>query len=150
MWVLAGEWRRFVVGYWTEEESAVNRSVQSDTPLLLQDYGQGWSVVPYVALGYTTSDMHNRTINDGIVIERRWSQQGKRPSTSFQFVDPESIFDANAIEQLRQVGGETMVISAWSSTLGKLHRIAPEALEPLGNVTAVLHLERLAEKLRSN
>jgi hypothetical protein len=148
-WVFTGEWRRFVADYWREQESAVELCIQRDMPLLLQDYGQGWGIVSYVARGYKTSDPQYPTIGNGLIVERHWIRMGEKPSMMFQFVDTELMFDAKANEQLRQVAGDTMIISAWSNTLGKLYRIAPDCLQPLGNVTAVLHLNCLCERLRS-
>jgi hypothetical protein len=147
-WVFSGDWKQFVVAYWSEQERAVRKSIETHVPLLLQDSSQGWGVVAYSALGYRTVDPHNRSIDHNFVIERSWYRPDGPPSRMLQLVDPKQIFVPSATERLRQVAGSTVIIAGYPSTLGKLYKIAPHSLEPLGKVTAVLHLDQLSASLR--
>ena len=148
-WVLSRDWKRFVVGYWTEQEDAVRTAIQKGLPLLLHDSGQGWGVVIYSALGYTTMDSYKREIVNDFIIERRWLGPGGTQSRMFVFIDQKQIFDSNGIERLRGVAGDTVVLVGYSNTLRRLYQLAPQSLEQLGNVTtAVLHLDRLSASLR--
>jgi hypothetical protein len=94
-----------------------------------------------------TNDSDERTIGDGSIIERRWTGPTGDSTRMLLFVRPNELFDAVAIEQMLRLASETVIISGFSSTLIRLHEIAPESLDPLGKRTAVLHLDRLYAKL---
>jgi hypothetical protein len=138
-WVLAGQWREFVDSYWEEEEKAVLTAIERGIPLLLLGPEQGWSMVVYSALDYTTADPHNRTV-DHQVIERRWIGADGTTSRMLQFVDKEQLFDTATCGRLSQVAGDAVVVTAFSSRLRQLYQVAPNALHRLGRVTAVLNL----------
>jgi hypothetical protein len=147
-WVFSGDWKRFVVGYWMEQENAVRTAVQRNVPLLLHDSEQGWGVVAYLALGYTTMDSYDRMMANGFVIERRWLGPGGTRSTMFRLIDPKQLLEFNGIERLREVTGDTVILSGFSNTFGRLYQKSPQSLDPLGKVTAVLYLDRLSTSLR--
>jgi hypothetical protein len=48
--------------------------------------------------------------------------------------------------RLQQICDSTVVTMAFSSTLAHLHQLAPEALKPLGDTTAILHIDRLVDR----
>jgi hypothetical protein len=147
-WVLGGGWKRFVTEYWSEQEAAVRKTIQGEAPILLQDPMQGWVSVSYAKNGYTTEDSYSRTI-DSFVIERRWHSPDGTKSTMFKLNDPQQIFEPGGVERLRQIAGDTVIIIAFTRTLGNIYRISPKSMDRLGNTTAVLHLDRLSADLRN-
>lgn len=147
-WVLLGEWKRFVNEYSSEVDAAVVDSIEAGVPLLLHTEGQGWIVSTYSSHGYFTKDSQWRTIGDNSIIERRWTGPGGGTQTRMLlFANPAQLFEAAAVERMRRIASDTVVISGFSSTLIRLQEIAPESLESLGKRTALLHLDRLSAKL---
>jgi hypothetical protein len=67
-----------------------------------------------------------------------------------QFVKPNDLVNPAAIDRLRTVTGDTVVITAVSRNILQLQQIAPESLEARGKRTALLHLDRLYARLRSS
>jgi hypothetical protein len=146
-WVLLGEWKRFVNEWSSEQDAAVIKAIEARVPLLLYDEEQGWIVNIYCSHGYFTKDSEERTIGDDSIIERRWTGPEGTKTRMLLFVKPNQLFEASAVERMRRVASDTVVISGYSSTLIRLQEIAPESLEPLGKRTALLHLDRLSAKL---
>lgn len=85
----------------------------------------------YSAPNYTTIDPHTRIV-DGYVFARRWNDVG----------------DVAACDEPR-LEGDAVVVSAFSNPLKRLYGVAPDALQPLGRVTAVLRLDICRRRLRN-
>jgi len=145
-WVLSGAWKRFVNEYESEQEMAVKQAIDAGLPLLVAEDGTSWFVCVYAARDYFTQDSGQHEIAD-FVIERRWIASNGSQSRLISFSHPKDLFNPAAIQSLRRVAPDTVVVSGFSSNLIRLHQIAPESLELQGKRTALLHLDRLAAKL---
>jgi hypothetical protein len=99
-------------------------------------------------LGFTTDDSHVRVAQDGVIIERRWRSLDGSNSRMYSFVKSASLLDPDAVGILRRTSGNTVVIIAFTRTLAGLHSRAPDSLQSLGSVAAVLHLDQLERQLR--
>ena len=123
-------------------------AINNKVPLFLDEQTQGWFVNIYASHGYLTKDSDDRrAIEDESIRERLWIGSQGSQARSLSFVNPRDLFKAAAVERLRRVGSDTVVISAFSHNLIRLHQVAPDCLEPLGKRTALLHLDRLSVKL---
>jgi hypothetical protein len=149
-WVLLGAWKTFVTQYASEQEAAVLNAVKSGLPLLLDEQTQGWFVSIFASHGYVTRDSEFRTIGENSIKERRWSGPDGSHTQMVQFVKPNDLVNPAAIDRLRTVTGDTVVITAVSRNILQLQQIAPESLEARGKRTALLHLDRLYARLRSS
>ena len=147
-WVLLGEWKRFVNEYALEQETAVLKAIDTEVPLLLDEQGQGWFVNILVSLKYVTVDSERRTVGNNSIIERRWVGPDGGHVRLLKFIHSEDLFDAAAIDLLRSISADAVVISGFSKNMMQLQETAPESLEALGKHTALLHLDRLSVKLR--
>ena len=146
-WVLLGGWRQFVTEYSAEQEAAVSNAIKAKLPLLLDEQGQSWFVNILITNGYFTEDSAFRTIGDNSIMERRWIGRDGSHMRIFQFTKQNDLFNSAAIDRLRAATTDTVIISAYSSTMLRLQQIAPESLEARGKRTALLHLDRLYAKL---
>ena len=147
-WVLLGEWKRFVNEWSSEQDAAVIHAIEARVPLLLHPDGQAWPVNIYAPHGYSTKDFElRRAIGDNSIFERRWTGPKGDQARMLLLAEPNQLFEAAAVDRLRRIASDTVVISGASSTLIRLQEIAPESLEALGKRTALLHLDRLSAKL---
>jgi hypothetical protein len=118
--------------------------VRLGLPVLIQDNSQGLGVDAYLSLGFFTNDSASRTVGHGFLVERRWRRDGVS-STMLSLVKQSDLYDPDGVQRLRQLAGDSVVIVAFTSTLTTMYHSAPESLDRLGKVTAILHLDKLAE-----
>ena len=147
-WVLLGEWKPFVNEWSSEQDAAVIHAIEARVPLLLHPDGQAWPANIYASHGYSTRDFElRRAIDDDSIFERRWTGPKGDQTRMFLLAEPNQLFEAAAVDRLRRIASDIVVISGASATLIRLQEIAPESLEALGKRTALLHLDRLSAKL---
>jgi len=140
--VLFGGWRRFVQTADIEQRNAIRRAIQMGVPLL-QDSGQGRALAAYAALGLTTNDSWKRTVDGGLFIERRFTGPAAMETRLLRLRDRQQLFLGAGIQRLRRVAGDTVVICGYSTTLRKLYQADPDALEVMGNFTAIFHVDKV-------
>ena len=145
-WVLGGAWTRFVTGYWLDQQEAVATAIRLKLPLLVQDYSQGWGATAHLQLGFSTSGAAVPLPNEHFVLESLWMRPDGVTARMMTLAPGRSVAGEHEAGRLQQICDPAVVTMAFSSTLAHLHQLAPEALEPLGNTTAVLHLDRLANR----
>ena len=109
-WVLLGEWKRFVNDYASEQEIAVLKAIDAELPLLLDEQGQGWFVNILLSLNYVTVDSERRTVGNNSIIERRWVGPDGGHVRLLKFIHPDDLFDAGAIDHLRSISDNLVVI----------------------------------------
>jgi len=145
-WVLLDRWRPFVNEWAQEQVAAVGAAIEAGVPLVLPD-DRSWPVDTYLSLGFSTHDPFERKVGDGRIFERRWTSRQDAESRMYVLVKPEYLFDAGMVGRLQSMAGERVVVIGFSSTLSRLHHVAPEALYPLGKRTAFLRLDELCARL---
>jgi hypothetical protein len=149
LWVLfTGKWRQTVEKASSERTIAIDSAIARNVPLL-QDNGEGYAVATLAGMGFTTQDSWKRLIGPSYVLERRFfSEDKKRYVRMLRLRNRDNLFTASGIRQLEEISGvQTVVIYAYTSTLRKLYKIAPGALQKLDTATALLDLEKLRHSL---
>ena len=145
-WVLLGKWKPFVKEWATEQDAAVLTAIRANIPLLLPD-DPYWPVDTYLSDGFTTTDSQERRVEQGSIVERRWTGTDGAQSRMVALLKPNQLYDARIVNRIRRIAGDRVVITGFSSSLIRLQEIAPDALEPLGKRTAFLRLDRLCRRL---
>jgi hypothetical protein len=146
LWALGGAWKVFVDENWSEQQQAVQTAARSGVPVLLKDNMQGWGVAAHLSLGFTGSDSAFAA-DESSMIQRRWQHPDGATSRMLYVPKQTDLFDRGLAIELGDVVGGRVVILAFTSTLVKIHKLAPSSLEPLGKTTAVLYPDRLAQAL---
>jgi len=139
MWVLSGQWRRFVTENDAEQKHAVREAIQRSLPLL-QDRGQGLAIASAAALGLTTIDPAETESASVFEVDRRFNGLDGRTFRMIRLRSRAQLFSDSGREQLRRELGSTVVIYGYSSTLQRIYQATPDLLQPLGNTAAILHL----------
>jgi hypothetical protein len=137
-WVLlGGGWRHVVRQVSGELERAARMAAASGLPLL-QDYGQGFVPATLAGMGYTTRDFWKQEARTFV------SADGRTKVRVLRFNDREVLFTPAGRERVEALaGGARMVAFAYTSTLRRLYKAGPGALEKLGATAAVVDLERV-------
>jgi hypothetical protein len=141
-WILGGGWRKFVNAYWLEQQTAFSTAIRLGLPVLIQDSSQGLGVDVYRALGFESRDSISRTLDDKFIVERRWTRRDGMTSRMLYLTQQSSLFDPDALARLQHISGHSVVIVAFPSTMANLYQLSPQALDPLGKITAVFHIDR--------
>jgi hypothetical protein len=155
---IGGDWWVLFTGKWRQrvDKDSLERTIGIDSALarnlpLLQDNGEGYAVATLAGMGFKTQDSWKRLIGPSYVLERRFfSEDKKRQVRMLRLKDRNNLFTASGILQLEDISGvQTVVIYGYTSTLRRLYKIAPGALQKLDTATALLDLETLRHSLGS-
>ena len=148
-WVLfTGKWRERVGADSAERSLAINSALAHDVPLL-EDSGEGYAVATFAGMGFSTTDSWKRRIGPSSLEERRFiSQDRKCAVRMLRLNDRNDLYSAEGIRQFENISGaHAVVIYGYTSTLRKLYKLAPGALQKLDTATALLDLDVLDRSL---
>jgi hypothetical protein len=136
--LLGGGWRRVARQSSDDLHAAVQQAVAQHLPLL-QDNGQGYTVATLAGMGFITRDPWNRDVRTLV------SADGAARVRVLHLRDREVLFSPAGERQVEALAGSPRVVAyAYTSTLRRLYRIAPGALEPLGRTAAILDFDKMA------
>jgi hypothetical protein len=133
--LLGGAWRR-IVGDGSNANAAAQLAADRGLPLL-QDYGQGFVISALAGMGFRTRDSWKLELRTFV------SRDGAATVRVIHLRDREDLFAPPGQRRLENLaGGSRLVILGYSSTLRRIYRRAPAALERIGSVV-VLDLDGL-------
>lgn len=150
-WVLfGGEWRRLVRQLAGERDLAIQRAIDMRVPIL-QDSGEGMIAAQLMGMGFKTADPWNRTIGNGLLVERRFTSGDNRTVRVLRVLKRKSLFAPDDLRLLRQIAASDVVVISvlYTSILHQYYLKAPGALEELGATAAVLHFQPLIQASRT-
>ncbi len=134
--LLGGGWRRVLQQSAQELNGDAQFAVGHGLPIL-QDLGQGYVVASLTGLGLRTTDswkLESRTFV---------SPDGAARVHVIRPRDREDLFSPAGLQHILDLaGGSRMVAFAYSSTLRRIYKLAPDSLEQIGP-SVVLDLEKL-------
>jgi hypothetical protein len=142
--VLLGEWKEFINSLAAERQNTIDTALRNSIPLI----SIGWSPDYYLnnlyAMGFQTSDSHNRTAADGYFYERRFTNaQGERIFLIIQDIVGSDIDEL--ISHLKQyTGSDEIVVIGHPQTLRAIYKGHPNMLHALGPTSAIMDLRELS------
>ena len=146
-WVLLGDqWRKTATQNIDELSSAIQEAMRRNIPLL-QDQGQGFAVSMLLGMGLKTRDPWNRMLSPSFLIERRFaSADGKMTLRLFRLAKRDDLFTSGGVRRIEKLAGTDNVATfAYTSTLRRCYKQAPDALKKVGRGTeaALINLDQL-------
>jgi hypothetical protein len=134
--LLGGAWRRIVGDGSDRLGAAAQLAAERGLPIL-QDFGQGFVVSTLAGMGFRTRDSFKLEVRTFV------SPDGASRIRVIKPNDREDLFADPGLQRIEALaGGSRLVAFAYSSTLRRIYRRAPESLERIGPCV-VLDLDRL-------
>jgi hypothetical protein len=126
-----------------ERRKAIKEAISMRVPLV-QDQGEGYAVAELAGLGYLTSDAWYRLAITDFLRERTFRNSDGGTLRVLVLRDRSSLYQPETMTRLKTIArGGKVVIYGYSSTMRTLYLRAPQAMEKLGPLSAILDLDRL-------
>lgn len=135
--LLGGGWRRTVQSASNELQTAAREAIARRLPIL-QDMGQGFVVSTLAGMGFTTHDAWKLPQRTFLSADGATSVRVVRARTRDDLFRPEGQREIEALS-----GGSRVIAYAYTSTLRRLYRRAPDSLQSLGATAAVIDFDKL-------
>jgi hypothetical protein len=146
--LFGGRWRALVNSLDKERADLVRNAIQTGAPIL-QDDGNALIMVHLLGHGFVTTESRKNFV-DGFNRRQFINPQGQTVVV-IQLQERPSLFQPNQVQTLMaNLGGEkALFYSHYSSSLKKLFRLAPQAAQATGPLSAVLDLTQLRDLLQA-
>jgi hypothetical protein len=126
-----------------ELRGAMREAIGSNRPVL-EDMGEGLVPATLAGMGFVTHDFWRRQVVPRLLYERRFYAPDGRQIRVLHLLDRSQLFDSASLQTLRQVAGSDVVVAyAYTSSLRRWYKLAPEALTRMGARAALLDLSKI-------
>lgn len=141
--VLFRDWKIFVEKQSQERLAAVNAAIEQDVPLLVLGWSPDYYLNDLYVMGFETIDPYNHPASNGFFTERRFiNSQGQQTSILYREVENDEV--ADLVNQLTgDPSAAKFVVIGYSQTMRALYLQYPDALQKLGENSAILDVDPL-------
>ncbi len=138
--LLGGQWRAFVLQQDAEVQSVADYLIETPVPLLLTGGDSKFTIALWLR-GYITDDP--RIVSEDFALEREFSNtNGGRVLVVTREISTTELERLSTLPDLGEV-----VVNGYPRTIRRMYEVAPEAMERLGLLSAVLDLPALLQAL---
>lgn len=147
--LLFGEWRELQTRISAEYDQVVQSAIEEDLPILILQFTPSYVTNRLVVMDYTTDDPYNVIFegNDYFITREFSNAVGDRLRFYYHEVDGEG-----SDEDLQQIASlaeyvDQMVVYGYPRTMQQLYAVAPDTMQPLGVISAIIDMDAFAETL---
>lgn len=147
--LLFGEWRALQTHISAEYDQVVQLAIEDDLPILILQFTPSYVTNRLVVMDYTTDDPYNQFFEDNDYFMTREFSNAAGDSLRFYYHE---IDGDGTIEDLQQIASlaeyaDQMVVYGYPRTMQQLYAVAPDTLQRLGVISAILDVDAFAETL---